>query len=227
MRTITHQRLLIFASGTPDGGGSGAEKLLENAFTGVLQALIVGLVSNYESGGVFHLAHRYNIPFFHLAHDFSAEKYQRLVVHTQADVVALSGWLKMVRGLDRTRTINIHPAPLPQIGGKGMYGEHALQATIDAFKAGTIQYGAVCMHFVTDEIDGGPTFFEHPIYIHGDDTVATLKKRTSPVEHGYQPLVTNLVVTGQISWDGIHEVIVPEWYRLMPFCPTHIIDNDY
>ncbi len=33
----------------------------------------------------------------------------------------LSGWLKLVAELDPARTINIHPGPLPDFGGPGMY----------------------------------------------------------------------------------------------------------
>ena len=49
----------------------------------------------------------------------------------------------------------------------------------------------------------------------------TLGARVNKIEHGWQSWATNLVVTGQIRLlDG--KVIVPEWYKLMEFCPAYL-----
>ena len=50
------KNLLVFASGDKDGGGSGFKKLVEAMKTGILQANIVGVVSNHATGGVYKKA---------------------------------------------------------------------------------------------------------------------------------------------------------------------------
>src|SRR4051812_22395405 len=93
-------KLLIFASGSAEGGGSGFQNLVERSREGVLNAEIVGVVSNHERGGVYIKAKALNIPFLFFPQPYTAEKYQEIVKNFKADYVALSGWLKKVEGLD-------------------------------------------------------------------------------------------------------------------------------
>lgn len=195
-------KLLVFASGTAEGGGSGFENLVLASKDGRLDADIVGVVCNHENGGVREKADRLGIPFIYMHESFTAEAYQKIVQDTGADFSALSGWLKLVRGLDPSTTFNIHPAPLPDFGGAGLYGHFAHEAVLKAYKAGSITHSAVSMHFVTPEFDEGPVFFSHPVEILPDDTVDTLAHRVNSAEHRYQPEITNLIVNGTISWDG-------------------------
>lgn len=51
-------RLLVFASGTANGGGSGFEKLVEAQQRGDLAAEIVRIISNDDWGGVAEKAMR-------------------------------------------------------------------------------------------------------------------------------------------------------------------------
>ncbi|KND51742.1 MAG: phosphoribosylglycinamide formyltransferase 1 [Parcubacteria bacterium C7867-001] len=200
-------RLLVFASGSLTGGGSGFENLVEHAAKGALKADIVGVVSNHANGGVRERAERLHVPFSHFYDmSWSAEGYWKLVEEYKPDFVALSGWLKPVRGLNPRTTFNIHPAPLPAFGGKGLYGQYVHEAVLVAFREGRVSVSAVTMHFVTPEYDRGPVFFEHAVRIDPDDTPETLGKRVKDAEHFWQPRITNLVVQGHIRWDGENEV---------------------
>src|SRR6185436_16530503 len=99
-------RMIVFASGTKDGGGSGFENLVNATKTGVLDADMVAVVSNHENGGVKARAVKLGIPFIHFAGPFTAENYQKIVHDSGAEWVTLSGWLKMVQGLDPQKTFN-------------------------------------------------------------------------------------------------------------------------
>ena len=212
------QRLLIFASGTVEGGGFGFKKLVENARVGTLQAEIVGVVSNHEHGGVRQKVDTLDIPFVFFQGPWTAEEYQRIVRENRADYVALSGWLKIVPGLDPRRTINIHPGPLPQFGGAGLYGHRVHEAVFAAYRGGKIKHSAVSMHFVTKEYDRGPVFFEYPVEIRADHTAETLAARVNAIEHEWQSRITDMVVRGDISWDGKDpaSLKVPEGYEFLP-----------
>lgn len=194
------KKIIIFASGTKDGGGSGFENLVNATKTGVLDARILAVVSNYENGGVRERADRLGIKFIHFTEPRTAEKYREIT--EGADLVCLSGWLKLVTGLDPQKTINIHPGPLPKFGGAGMYGHHVHEAVIEAYKNNEIKNSAVSMHFVTEKYDEGPLFFSQSVPILPDDTAETLAKRVNEAEHKWQPVITQKVLSGEISWDG-------------------------
>ena len=196
------KNLLVFASGDKDGGGSGFKKLVEAMKAGVLQANIVGVVSNYATGGVYKKALELEIPFFHFSAPWTQLEYQRYVKATSADFVALSGWLKLVYGLDPKTTFNIHPGPLPNFGGRGMYGHYVHEAVFGAYRCGKITHSEVCMHFVTEKYDRGPVFFRRQVKILPEDTAGDIGSRVNKVEHEFQSIITNKVVTGQIRWDG-------------------------
>ena len=204
---MTKPNLLIFASGSKDGGGSGFENLVVASRNGVLNANIVAVVSNYEHGGVAERAEKLKIKFIHFSAPWEAEIYRKIAEENDADFIALSGWLKMVVGLNPKNTFNIHPGPLPAFGGKGMYGHYVHEAVMEAYKRGEVKTAGLTMHFVTDDkqYDRGPIFFEAEVPIMQGDTPETLAKRVNEAEHKWQPIITGKVVSGEIKWDGLNQ----------------------
>ena len=206
-------KLIIFASGTKDSGGSGFENL---ATSKDLDAEIVAVVSNHEQGGVRERAERLGIPFVYMPPPYDAEHYSSILSYfakaskekknTRTMWVALSGWLKHVVGLDPAKTFNIHPALLSQLhhrfGGPGMYGHHLHEAVKAAFDAGEITESGFTMHFVTDAVDGGPVFFEHHVPLEKGMSADDIAAAVNRAEHEWQPKITNMVVHGEIRWDG-------------------------
>jgi len=195
-------RILVFASGDEKGGGSGFQELVEFSRTHppVLDAQIVGVISNHPHGGVRRKADTLHIPFEHWAGPYDAKGYQTFVGKFHADFVMCSGWLKFVRGLDPAKTVNIHPGPLPKFGGPGMYGHHVHEAVVAAYRRGEITQSAVTMHFVDDvAFDHGPTIFQMPVLIRPEDNAETLAKRLNEKERAWQSHILNLVVHGYIS----------------------------
>ncbi len=200
--------ILVFASGTKTGGGSGFEVLVRatREQPPVLDAWIGGVVTNHCGGGVWQRAGVLGIPAIYWAGPYRAQGYRNFVRYFQADYVMLSGWLKLVAGLDPAKTINIHPGPLPRFGGPNLYGHHVHEAVLAAFRRGEITHSAVTMHFVDEKYDRGPVFFALPVPIEPDDTPETLAARVNRAEHLWQPRVLNYVVQGQVRLAG-HEVV--------------------
>ncbi len=213
-------KLTIFASGGKTGGGSGFANLVDHQKRGLLEAEIIAVVSNHENGGVREIAKMEGIPFVYFPGPFEPAEYKKIVNESGAEYVALSGWLKLVSGLPANKTFNIHPGPLPDFGGAGMYGHFVHEAVMKAFAEGKVTHSAVTMHFVTDpkgdksNYDKGPVVFQFPVKIKSDDTLETLAKRLNVVEHAWQPFVTNLVTSGLIFWTGKTDspVQFPDWY---------------
>lgn len=194
-------RVLVFASGDPKGGGSGFQELVEFSRTNppVLDAQIIGVISNHESGGVRRRAGALQIPFEYWPGPYDANGYRTFVEKYQTDFVMCSGWLKFVKGLDPAKTVNIHPGPLPRFGGAGMYGHHVHEAIMAAYHRGEISQSAVTMHFVDEKAyDHGPIIFQMPVLIRPDDDAESLAKRVNEKERAWQSYILNLVVHRQI-----------------------------
>jgi phosphoribosylglycinamide formyltransferase 1 len=216
----THPNILVFASGTKTGGGSGFETLVKatQVKPSVLDARICAVVTNHFEGGVWRRAKALGIPSEYWAGPYVAEGYQHFVQYFNADYVMLSGWLKLVAGLDPARTVNIHPGPLPRFGGPKLYGHYVHEAVMAAYHRGEITYSAVTMHFVDELYDRGPIFFALPIPIEPSDTPENLAAKVNRAEHVWQPRVLNYVVHGQVRLVGKEVVYETEALRhlLMP-----------
>lgn len=224
-------RIVVFSAGDriPGKGGTGFKNLIYNNKVGNLKAEIVCGVSNYEKGSIDRLCEVNKIPFEHFVlpkdKEEAARAYQAIVEKYKPDFVILSGWLKMVFGLDPAKTINIHPGPLlvvdadgkPVFGGPGMHGDHVHNAVI----ASDSKFSGVSMHFVTEKYDEGPVFFQLKVIRLPDDTPETLAERVKDSERSWQWYPTNLVLNGNISWSGDKDdlVLVTADYKRQPFCP--------
>jgi phosphoribosylglycinamide formyltransferase-1 len=205
-------RVLVFASGDDKGGGSGFQELVEFSRTNppVLDAQIIGVISNHQNGGVRRRADALHIPFEYWPGPYDAEGYRAFVKKYEADFVMCSGWLKFVRGLDPAKTVNIHPGPLPRFGGTGMYGHYVHEAVMAAYHRGEITQSAVTMHFVDETAyDNGPIIFQMPVLIRPEDDAETLAKRVNEKERAWQSHILNLVVhrhiylkDGKVVYEG-------------------------
>jgi phosphoribosylglycinamide formyltransferase 1 len=200
----THPNILVFASGTKSGGGSGFETIVRAARTrpAILDAWICAVITNHFAGGVWQKAKTLGIHAEYWVGPYVAGGYQNFVKYFNADYVMLSGWLKLVAGLDPARTINIHPGPLPRFGGPKLYGHAVHEAVMSAYGRGEITHSAVTMHFVDPVYDRGPILFALPIPIEPGDTPESLAAKVNRAEHAWQARVLNYVVHGQVRLAG-------------------------
>lgn len=196
--------VLVFASGTQTGGGSGFATMVRasRAQPPILDAWISGVVTNHCDGGVWHQARALGGRAVCWAGPYTARGYRNFVEHFAPDYVMLSGWLKLVAGLDPARTVNIHPGPLPRFGGPKLYGHFVHEAVLAAYHRGEVTHTAVTMHFVDEVYDRGPICFALPVPIEPGDTPETLAARVNQAEHEWQPRVLNYIVHGQVRLEG-------------------------
>lgn len=197
------KKIAVLASGGATDGGSGFEELVNASLRGDLKAEVVCVLSNHPRGGVQERANRLGIRFEYFESPWTSERCLDLIGE-DVDLICMSGWLKCITGLDPTKTINIHPGPLPGFGGPGMYGHHVHEAVLEAYRKGKVTNSAMSMHFVTDEYDKGPVFFDFEVPIKKDDTSDSLGSRVNAAEHDYQWMITQFVLDGRIHWDGIN-----------------------
>lgn len=225
--------VLVFACGKPKWGegGSGFEAMMKASRVNppILDALICGVVSNHERGGIAEKAEKFKVPFrYWPGPPFKAESYRDFVKDFNAAFVMLSGWDWPVDGLEADRVINIHPAPLNysdsarHFGGKGFHGLRVHEKVLEAFKKGLINRTEVTMHFVPpfsqSDYDTGSIICQIPVEIIPSDTPVSLQDRVKTIEHYWQSRVLNEVVHGRVRMVGGNVVYESEELKrlLMP-----------
>ena len=99
------------------------------------------------------------------------------------DLIVLAGYMKILSELFintfQNKIINIHPALLPDFGGKGMYGKRVHEAVL---KSGVKESGCTS-HFVIGDVDAGPIIDQIKVQVVEGETVETLSSRILKEEH--------------------------------------------
>lgn len=120
------------------------------------------------------------------------------LTEARADLVILSGYLRRlgprVLAAFPGRILNIHPGPLPQFGGEGMYGARVHEAVI---AAGVAESGAV-IHVVDGDYDHGPAIAKLSVPVEPGDTAETLGQRITALEPGFYLETLKAIVAGEI-----------------------------
>ncbi|WGL17693.1 phosphoribosylglycinamide formyltransferase [Microbulbifer bruguierae] len=120
-----------------------------------------------------------------------------LVDTYQPDLVILAGFMRILTpGFVRHysgRMLNIHPSLLPKYQGL-----HTHQRALDA---GDSEHGAT-VHFVTEELDGGPPILQAAVAIEPGDTAETLAQRVLVQEHKIYPLAATWFAQGRLKMVG-------------------------
>lgn len=180
------KKIAIFASGM----GSNAKKIIEHfeSNDGIMVSLIV---CNKPSAGVIQIADDNNIPVLMLERDrfFKGDGYVEELNKAAIDFIVLAGFLwkipETIIENFRNRIINIHPALLPNYGGKGMYGSKVHEAVI---AAGETESG-ITIHYVDEHYDNGDVIFQAKCVVEKDDTADTLAQKIHQLEHENFPRV--------------------------------------
>jgi phosphoribosylglycinamide formyltransferase 1 len=192
MKEPTRKHIVIFAS----GAGSNAKKIIDHFKN---SWVTVGLIVCNKSGaGVLQVAKEEGIPSLIIEKDrfFRGDGYVPEILKTQADLVVLAGFLwKIPQTLIKAfpkKIINIHPALLPNYGGKGMYGQYVHEAVINA---GELQSG-ITIHYVDEHYDNGDIIFQTGCPVLETDTPASLASRIHQLEHLHYPKVIEELLVG-------------------------------
>ena len=112
----------------------------------------------------------------------------------QPQLVVLAGFMRILSaGFVRHyhgRLLNIHPSLLPLY--KGL---HTHQRVLEA---GDAEHGC-SVHFVTEELDGGPLVVQAVIPVESNDSAASLAQRVHAQEHQIYPLAVRWFAEGRLS----------------------------
>jgi formyltetrahydrofolate-dependent phosphoribosylglycinamide formyltransferase len=183
---ITPNKLAIFASGK----GSNAEKIIQY-FENEEFVKISMVVCNNPQAGVLDIAKSHNIKTLLIDKTTfnQTEEYVQLFKSEGITHIILAGFLwkvpeTLINGY-RNKILNIHPALLPNFGGKGMYGDKVHEAVLASGQKET----GITIHLVDEHYDHGTTVFQATVSIEDADTTSSIAEKVHSLEHLHYPRV--------------------------------------
>jgi len=120
----------------------------------------------------------------------------------QPDLVILAGFMRILTTefVDKYqgKMLNIHPSLLPKYPGINTH-----QRAIDA---GDDVHG-VSVHFVTPDLDSGPTVLQAKVPLFTEDTAEDLRERVLTQEHQIYPLVAQWFLAGRLTMQDNNAIL--------------------
>ena len=180
------KKIIVFASGS----GTNAEKIMQRMqSSGVAQ--ISAVYCNNSAAGVIERAERLKVPvrIFENTQLNDPEYVGQWLKQDAPDLIVLAGFLRkipefIVANFPR-RMVNIHPALLPEFGGKGMYGMNVHRAVKDSGVAET----GITIHYVSPAYDEGAVIFQTKALVAESDTPEDIARKVQILEHEHYPRV--------------------------------------
>jgi phosphoribosylglycinamide formyltransferase 1 len=109
------------------------------------------------------------------------------------------------------RLLNIHPSLLP--GYRGLHTHARVLAD------GQREHGC-SVHFVTDELDGGPIVLQAKVAVLPGDSEQTLSARVQAQEHTIYPMVIDWYASGRLQWRDNQA-----WFDGKPLLTPMVLDR--
>ena len=182
------------------GRGTNLQAILDAIRAGSLPIVIRAVISNNPEAEGLHRARTAGVPAEIIDHRAYSERAQFDAALMQAidrhapRLVLLAGFMRIL-GDDfirhyAGRLLNIHPSLLPDFKGVNTHAR--------ALAAGARQHGA-SVHFVTNDLDGGPVIIQASMPVRADDNATTLGARVLEEEHRIFALAIRWCVAGRLT----------------------------
>ncbi len=193
---MTTRRIVVLISGS----GSNLQAIIDACKLPDYPGEVVAVISNKaDAYGLTRAANEAidNHVLSHKAFD-SREQYDQALIEKidsyHADLVVLAGFMRILTPAFvqhfSGKLLNIHPSLLPKYQGLNTH-----QRAIDA---GDTEHG-VSVHFVTEELDGGPVILQAKVPIFEEDDAEILASRIHQQEHRIYPLVVKWFCSGRLK----------------------------
>lgn len=181
------------------GNGTNLQAIIDAIVRGQLPAQIRAVISNRARALGLDRARRAGIPAEIIDHarypdrDSFDAALQAAIDRYHPELVVLAGFMRILTpALVRHyhgRMLNIHPSLLPAFPGLDTH-HRALAANVK-------EHG-VSVHFVTDQVDGGPVIIQKAVPVLPGDDAAALAARVQREEHRLYPRVIRWFAEGRV-----------------------------
>lgn len=185
------------------GSGSNLQAFIDASQNDLLEARLALVLSNRADAYGLQRAAQAGIATAIVDHhqyesreDFDRALLQALAPHG-VELVILAGFMRILTPVFisafRGRLLNIHPSLLPKYPGLNTH-----QRALDA---GDEEAGAT-VHFVTEELDGGPPILQARVPVKSGDDASTLAVRVLEQEHLIFPAAAQWFAQGRLQLEG-------------------------
>jgi len=186
------------------GSGTNLQAFIDAVAAGDLDLDLCVVFSNRPDAFGLERAEKAGIPTACIRHgDYpDRESFDRAVIEEldrfKPDLLVLAGFMRILSPMFvdhyEGRILNIHPALLPKYPGLNTH-----QRALDA---GDEWHGST-VHFVTEELDGGPRILQGRLRVDPEETAGELQTRVQAIEHQIYPEAAGLVGSGRVVFkDG-------------------------
>ncbi len=196
MKSESGVHIAIFAS----GNGTNAQNLIEY-FRDHPDIHISLIISNKADAYVLKRASKEHVPFKVMTGNDWLENGEAAQVLQDYDIdfIVLAGYLRLLPSWliqqYPGKIVNIHPALLPNYGGKGMYGDKVHKAVI---ASGDKQSG-ITIHYVNEEYDKGAIIFQAQCQMLPSETPESLAARIHELEYEHYPRVVEKLIMSNVG----------------------------
>ncbi|WP_299236448.1 phosphoribosylglycinamide formyltransferase [uncultured Halomonas sp.] len=185
------------------GNGSNLQALIDAQTHDELGGEIVAVISNEPDAYGLTRAREAGIDAVVLPHREyeSRDAYDgaliKVIERHEPDLVVLAGFMRILtpRFVQRFmgRLINIHPSLLPDYQGLNTHAR--------ALADGVTRHGC-SVHFVTEELDGGPVLMQAVVELAEGENEETLKEKVHAREHLIYPIAVKWCLEGRLQFTG-------------------------
>ncbi|MFZ4834559.1 phosphoribosylglycinamide formyltransferase [Rouxiella sp. Mn2063] len=189
------KRIVVLVS----GAGSNLQVLIDACQQGRIAAKLVAVFSNKADAYALERAQSAGIPADSLdakaftdRASFDAALAQAIDAY-QPDLVVLAGYMRILSPEFvkhyAGRMLNIHPSLLPKYPGL-----HTHRQAIE----NQDEVHGTSVHFVTEQLDGGPVILQAKVPVFAEDNIEELQARVQTQEYNIYPLVVSWFVDGRL-----------------------------
>lgn len=190
------------------GGGTNLQAIIDSAEED-LPVEVKAVISNTPDAYGLERARKAGIPVATLDHQQFPDResfdraLMKLIDAYQPQLVLLAGFMRILStGFVHHyhgRMLNIHPSLLPDFQGL-----HTHQRALEA----EMQKHGASIHFVTEELDGGPIILQASVPVLPGDDAEKLAARVLEKEHIIYPLAVRWFAEGRLSLNETDQVLL-------------------
>jgi phosphoribosylglycinamide formyltransferase 1 len=183
------------------GRGSNMRALVERSADPAMGYLVAAVLSDRPQAGGLEAAADLGIPARALIPDPAAPRAEYEAALAAAleefapSLIVLAGFMRILSAplvaRYAGRILNIHPSLLPKYPG--------LDTHRRVLAARESEHGAT-VHFVTEQLDGGPLIIQGRIHVEPGDDAESLRARLQVLEHRIYPLAVRWYCSGRVRY---------------------------
>lgn len=190
------------------GNGSNLQAIINACRANKITGNVVAVLSNKADAYGLERAKIADIPAYFVDPTLYNDRadYDKALIEQidayQPDIVVLAGFMRILSPDFVThyqhKLLNIHPSLLPKY--PGLHTHRQVLANKDSFHGVTV-------HFVTEELDGGPMIIQARIPVLPDDTEQSLQTRIQAEEYRIYPLAIGWLADERLKMQNNQAVL--------------------